>query len=257
VRGTALVLLLLALAGGALADVSVAVETYTRALETQDRASRLAAFREAERLFERAVAAGARNADLYANLGNAALQAEQLGRAVLAYRRALRLDPDHPRALQNLEHARSLLPEWVPRPEAVGLAGSLFVWHTTLARQERALAASLCFLVAGVLIACAVRFQQSAFRNAAWLPGLLWLGFIASLVIESRDAAAGGAVVVAEEALLRVADSPLAPAALPRPLPAGAELRVLEARPPWLRVRLANGRDAWVGDAAVARIDAL
>jgi tetratricopeptide (TPR) repeat protein len=256
VRGAALVLLLLAFAGGALADVSVAVETYTRALETEDRASRLAAFREAERLFERAVAGGARNAELYTNLGNAALQGEHLGRAVLAYRRALRLDPDHPRALQNLEHARGLLPEWVPRREPVGLAGSLFVWHTTLARQERALVASLCFLVGGVLIACGVRFQQSAFRNAAWLPGLLCLAFVASLLID-REAAAGEAVVVAEEALLRVADSPLAPAALPRPLPAGAELRVLEARPPWLRVRLANGRDAWLGDDAVARIDTL
>lgn len=258
-RGAALVLALalatLALAERGRADVSDAVAAYVAALETRERGARLAGFREAERLFEAALAGGARNAELYTNLGNAALQGERLGRAVLAYRRALRLDPDYPRALQNLEHARGLLPDWVPRQEPVGLAGSLFVWHRTLSRQERALAASLCFLAAAGLVACGIRFRQSAFRNAAWLPGLLWLAFVASLLIESRELAAGDAVVVAEEALLRVADSSLAPAALPRPLPAGTELRVLEARAPWLRVRLANGRDAWVADDAVARVD--
>ncbi len=184
-RGVARLLLLLALATAARADVVTAVDTYTRALETVDRGSRVAAFRQAERLFEQLVADGARNADLYTNLGNAALQGEHLGRAILAYRRALRLDPDHSRALQNLEHARGLLPDWVPRRELGGLAGSLFVWHRTLARHERALGAALCFLVAGALIACGVRFRQSAFRNAAWLPGLLWLAFVASLLVEA------------------------------------------------------------------------
>lgn len=254
-RAIAILALLLAAATGVYADVEVAVETYTRALATEDRGSRLAAFREAERLFEHSIAEGASNAGLYTNLGNASLQSEHLGRAVLAYRRALSLDPDYARALQNLEHARGLLPEWVPRQEPGGLAGSLFVWHRTLARQERTLAAGFCFLVAAGLIACGVRFRQSVFRNTAWLPGLLWLAFLASLALEARESKGGDAVVVAEEALLRVADSPLAPAALPRPLPAGTEVRVLESRSPWLRVRLANGRDAWLGADAVTRVD--
>jgi len=41
-----------------------------------------------QRLFEHAAAQGARSVDLYTNLGNAALQAERLGPAILAYRRA-------------------------------------------------------------------------------------------------------------------------------------------------------------------------
>ena len=56
------------------------------------------------------------------------------------------------------------------------------------------------------------------------------------------------------EAVARAADSSLAPSAFPQPLPAGVELRILEERAPWLRVRLANGRDAWLNRSSVTRI---
>lgn len=245
---------LLLVAAAAHADVTRAVDAYARALATEDRDERLAGFRESKRLFLQVIASGAENADVYANLGNAALQGEDLGAAVLAYRRALRLDPDHARALQNLEHARGLLAEWVPRREPAGLAGSLFFWHRSLARQERALAAAFCFLVAGALVAGGIHFRQSALRNSAWVPALGWLAFVISLAIDAGGGDSEDAVVVAEEAVLRVADSALAPVALSRPLPAGTEVRVLEERSPWLHVRLANGRDAWLAEDRVARV---
>ena len=79
-----------------------ALEQYAHALDLADRDQRLEAFHRAEMLFARAATEGAATPELYANIGNAALQAERLGPAVLAYRRALRADPDHARALQNL-----------------------------------------------------------------------------------------------------------------------------------------------------------
>ena len=56
-----------------------AVAGYAQALDTEDRDLRLEGFRRVERLFASVVDAGYQNADLYANLGNAALQAEHLG----------------------------------------------------------------------------------------------------------------------------------------------------------------------------------
>ena len=61
------------------------VESYREALDTAKRDLRLEGFHRSERFFAAAVAGGARTADLYANLGNAALQGERLGDAVLAY----------------------------------------------------------------------------------------------------------------------------------------------------------------------------
>ena len=54
--------------------------------------------------------------------------------------------------------------------------------------------------------------------------------------------------------MARVADSALAPSPFAAPLPAGTELRVIERRPPWVRVRLANGSDAWLNETAITPV---
>jgi tetratricopeptide (TPR) repeat protein len=234
--------------------VEEAVAAYTQALNTEERDLRLEEFRRAERLFARAATAGVRNADLYTNLGNAALQAEHLGRAVLAFRRALLVDPAQPRALQNLVHARSLLPEWVPRPEAGGLLDTFFFWHRTIPRAQRATAAAACFAAAGVLLAAALRFRQAALRNAALLPALAWSVLLGSVWMDPVGEARTEVVVTADETVARAADSALAPSAFPQPLPDGVEVRIVERRLPWLRVRLANGRDAWVSESSVTSV---
>lgn len=236
------------------AQLEEAIASYRAALDTSERDSRLERFRNAERLFSRVAAGGASNPELYTNLGNAALQAEHLGTAVLAYRRALAIDPDHPRAVQNLEYVRTLLPEWVPKPEPGGLLDSFFFWHKTLARSDRSLGAAIAFAVAALLLAAAVGFGQSALRTAAILPALVWASLIASVVIDIGSAQLDEAVVIADETVARAADSALAPSTLPAPLPGGVEVRILERRSRWIRIRLANGRDAWVAASALMTV---
>lgn len=236
------------------AQLERAIASYRAALDTSERDSRLEGFRNAERLFSRIAAGGASNPELYTNLGNAALQAERLGSAVLAYRRALAIDPNHPRAVQNLEHVRTLLPEWVPKPERGGLLDSFFSWHKTLARSDRSLGAAIAFAVAALLLAAAIGFGQSTLRTAAILPALVWAALIASVAADFGGARLDEAVVIADEAVARAADSALAPSTLPAPLPGGVEVRILERRSPWTRIRLANGRDAWVAESALMMV---
>ncbi len=236
------------------APVEEAIASYRAALDTSRRDLRLEGFRKAERLFSRIANGGASNPELYTNLGNAALQAEHLGAAVLAYRRALAIDPDHPRAVQNLEYVRTLLPEWVPKPEPGGLLDSFFFWHKTLAGSDRALGAAIAFAVGALLLAAAIRFGQSTLRTAAILPVLVWAALIASVAVDGVGARLDEAVVIADEAVARAADSALAPSTLPAPLPGGVEVRILERRSPWIRIRLANGRDAWIAESALMTV---
>jgi len=231
-----------------------AIASYRVALDTSERDSRLEGFRNAERLFSRIAAGGVSNPELYTNLGNAALQAEHLGVAVLAYRRALAIDPDHSRAVQNLEYVRTLLPEWVPKPESGGLLDSFFFWHKTLARSDRSLGAAIVFAVAAFLLAASIAFGQSALRTAAILPALAWCVLIASVAIDVGGAQLDEAVVITDETVARAADSALAPSTLPAPLPGGVEVRILERRSPWIRIRLANGRDAWIAESALMTV---
>ena len=155
------------------------VQVYAAALETADRGARLEAFRNAERLFSAAAAKGPASAELHVNLGNAALAGERLGPAVLAYRRALLVEPTHPRAAQNLDHARSLLPPWVPRPEPAGLVEGSPLLRRLSDPGLLPFAAAACFAVAALLLALGIRLDRGGPRLWAAVFGLAWIALLA------------------------------------------------------------------------------
>lgn len=238
-----------------------AVQEYREALDSTDHEERVEKFRRAELLFTRLAEGDGekagdeiQNADLYVNLGNAAMGAKRLGPAILAYRRALQLDPDHHRARQNLAHARTLLPDWVPRPEEGGLLDTFFAWTGRLSLAELQFLAAIAFLVTAAMIAVAIRWRQPILRNLALLPGAAWLlllGVILFLTISSKD---HGAVVTLPEVIARSADSAGASPRFPQPLPSGTEVQVEETRDDWARVRLYDGRDAWLPRSSVKMV---
>lgn len=237
------------------AQLREALDAYAAALDTPERDERLALFRRAEGLFAHLAESGRGTADLHANLANAALQSERLGVAVLHFRRALVQSPDHARAHQNLAYARSLLPGWVPRPEPAGLLDTFFFWHRTLSRSQRGLAAGLAFALGCALLGLSWRLDSSTPRNLAWIPAAVWLAMLGSLALEPSDPERDDAVITAEQVVARAADSALAPPLLPSALPAGTEVRIVESRAPWLRIRLSNGRDVWVPASSVTRVE--
>jgi hypothetical protein len=228
---------------------------YADGLAASDRDQRLELFHRAERMFAKVIEDGHANADLYTNLGNAALQSERIGPATLAYRRALRLDPDHPRARQNLAHVRSLLPAWIPRPEEDTLIDTFFFWHRTLSASERSTVAAICFAVAVLLLSVSVLRRRPLYRNLALIPALAWVALLASLVVEVQGAHGNEAVIVQDEALARAADSANARSPFAEPLAGGTEVEIVERRDPWLRIRLADGRVAWLSSGSVETVD--
>jgi len=222
-----------------------AINSYEQAQQAENREQRLANFQQAERLFAHALAQTNANADLYINLGTAALQSERLGAAILAYRRALELDPDNARAQQNLLHARKLLPAWVPTPEQTAF-DSFFLWHRSWAIAERAGAAAVSFLLAAFILAVAVTWRMAALRNLALLPGVLWAALLISVAFDYWSDVKPQAVIVVAEAVARAADSINAPVRFAEPLPEGTEVTVLETRDRWAKIALAHGGDAWI-----------
>ncbi len=234
--------------------LELAVDAYTEALDTPMGDRRRERFRSAERLFSGVARSGVENPDLYTNLGNAALQGERLGAAIVAYRRALWLDPDHARARQNLGHARTLLPQWVPRPPAGSLLDTFFFWHRTQSRAERSILAAMLFFAAALPLAASVLRRSAPLRNLAMLPALGWCAVLASLLLDPASSAAREAVVTSPEVVARAADSVHSQRRFSQPLPAGTEVRILEEREGWIRVGLANGREGWINSSSVSKI---
>jgi hypothetical protein len=235
------------------AVLAEAENCYRHGLAATARDQRVTHFLRALLLYERVVAeapeSGQVSAELLVNLGNAALQAERLGVAVHAYRRALVIDPAHRRARQNLEHARTLLPPWVRVEPRASVVDSFFFWHHALTPAERAMRSAWLFLLGAALLALSIRYRRGGLRMLAILPLFAWAALVASLLVDAWGPQDTAAVVVGEEVIARSADAPGAPRAFPDPLPEGSEVKILESRENWRRIALANGRSAWV-DAA-------
>ncbi len=236
------------------ARLEEAIALYRDALDAPSRDERIEAFRRAALRFRAVAESGHGGAALLTNLGNAALQGEQLGQAILAYRQALLAEPGHPRARQNLDHARTLLPEWVPTPaSALGLDSALS-WESAGRMDQRALLAALIFAAAGALVALALARGSTAARSGAISLFGLWLLLLASVQLDPSRRAHAEGVIVGDEVIARAADSLGAPSRFGDTLPAGTEVRILEDRGGWLQIELHNGRNAWVLSSALARI---
>ncbi|MBF0422116.1 MAG: hypothetical protein HQL73_03910 [Magnetococcales bacterium] len=233
-------------------QVKEALETFAMAQEQGDQARRVEGFRQAERLFAGLVSELGGHADLYANLGVAALQGGHIGSAILAFRRALLLDPSHQRSRTNLHYARSLLPSWVPRPVEEGRWDRFLSWWHLSSELERQATMAVVFLVAAAAITMAVRFGSMLARYLAIVIMFLWIALVSQkfLVQEGHEEA----VIVQEETVARAADSVNAPISFVQPLPAGTEVRILEKREAWVRIALGNGRHVWVRSSAVEMV---
>ena len=231
-----------------------ALDAFRSAQEVRDAPARRVAFARAERLFAAAAreAGASANADLWANAGTAALQADHLGAAIVDFRRALAVDPDHRRAAQNLAHARTLLPPWVPRPGEQGVLDGLLGFARRLSPAEARGAAALAFLAAALLLGASWATGTGSLQAAALLPAAAWLALLLGPLLAKQ---APGAVLVAEETVARAADSRNAPARLAEALPAGTEVTLAEVRGEWTRVQMADGRDAWVPSSSLEPVD--
>lgn len=229
---------------GAAGQLEQARETYQAALAEADRVRRTRLFSQAERNFRMLAGERPDAPELLVDWGNAALGAGDRGRAVLAWRRALAADPGHERAAKNLAWLRDRAPVWLPRPAVGGALDTLLFWRGRLSVAQRHWVGAGAFALGVLLLVPWSRRRAAALRRLAALPLVVWLVSTGSAVLSGDGADA--AVVLTGGTALRSADSLGAPPAFGNPLPAGAEVAVLESRPGWKRVALADGTRGWL-----------
>jgi hypothetical protein len=224
--------------------------SYQEAMQlTGNVTARRAAFARAATAFGEAVRTLPDRPELLTDWGNAALGAGDVATATLAYRRALAIDGGNLRARHNLAWLRGRQPDTF-RPHAATATDTLLFFHTW-PRARKLLVGSAAFAIAMLLLVPWSGRRRRGLGSLALLPLAVWLAMLASVVFEDRrpdDA------IVMDDVVLRAADSPGAPAALPQPLPRGIEVTVLERRDAWTKVRLAGGLAGWVPTGAVERI---
>lgn len=212
-------------------------------------------FRKAVEMYETLYRRGNLNPDLARNQGNAALLADDLAPAVLAYRRGLRLEPANNALQHGLALARERMsqriegnlglppidqrPPWLPR---VGFAA----W-------------SFALVLIGYSLGWLALARWRMTRERAWVgAGVVFLSLslavfllVGLATLYEQRTQNETLVVIASETPLRLGDGENYPLRYATSLPAGVEAKLLYRRGDWLQIELSGGQSGWVRRGAV------
>ena len=236
-----------------LSRLEQANQAFQQGLDATDTARAQGYYQQAIDAYTALLDAGARNAKLYYNVGNAHMLRHDFGRAILNYRRGLQLEPGNPRLQANLRYARSQRLDQLEANAQQAFLSRLFFWQDDLSLPTQvALAIALFWLVWAS--ALAHRF----WRRDAWLWFAVGAACATLLVaasawmIHTQNTATQHGVIVADEAPVRKGNGASYALQFPHPLHSGAEFTVLERRGDWLYIQLNNGANGWIRQAVAA-----
>jgi tetratricopeptide (TPR) repeat protein len=208
-------------------------------------------------LYDRLHQAGAANADLFRNQGNAYLLAGDVPHAILAYRRGLRLAPHDLALRRSLAYAREEVrfpppgtlgrppidhrPPWLPRlPEwgpYVAFGSYALAWlcgvRWWMVRRGGWLTAGGACLVAALLVGAAMGYEEWA---------------------EAQEEVQPLTVIARDGVQLSRGNWSAPPPRYETPLNRGVEARLLHDGGRWLQIELAGGEVGWV-PASAALVD--
>jgi hypothetical protein len=199
--------------------------------------------------FERIVEdGGIRNAGLYYNLGNAYLLKDDIGRAIVNYRRSERLDDSNADLRKNLAFARSRRIDQIDIETETKVLHTLFFWHYDFSLQVRFFLACLFFAACFLVLTAMVWFgRRGAMRAICVVCGVAFVCFALSVIVESVGKARRKCgVIVSESVIARQGDGHNYPKSFKDPLHAGTEFDLIKRQSGWFNVRLSDGSEAWV-----------
>lgn len=213
---------------------------------------------DAERLYEKAILSYERiidegrieNAKLFYNLGNAYFLKEDIGKAILNYRRAEKLDGVDADIRKNLEFARSRRIDKIAPKTQERVLETLFFWHYDFPLRTKFILACLFFAAACICVTAMIWLGRTPLLTVvAVLAAGLWLCFVVSIAVESRRAAAVVCgVITTQDIIARQGDGQGYPESFKDPLHSGTEFDLLEHRPGWLHIELPDDSDGWIPD---------
>jgi hypothetical protein len=206
-------------------------------------------FHDAANCFDELRRRGANNPSLNRNEGNAHLLADELGQAILAYRRGLRQAPQDTDLRTALAEARKRVaygggtfgrppterrPWWLPQFRAVWLFGAAiccymlgwaFLSRWLMVRTRRPLTLGLGALAVATVLAASL---------------------VVTLRGEADELAHPLVVIVEDGVLLLKGNGPDFPPRYDTPVNQGVEARLLFERDGWLQIELAGGEVGWI-----------
>ena len=214
-------------------------------------------YAEAIKEYKAIVDGGEYSFELYYNLGNAYYKADSIGKAILYYNKALRVDPSQEDARHNLALAEKRITDEVAEESEFFLAK----WMRGLRDTMSCTAWSVLSLVSfGLLLAFAllfllassIRLRKTGFYCA--LSALLLFVATISFAISSRNDMLTHDEAVILSSAISTKSSPDRSATELFVLHEGTKVRVVSEHNGWSEVVLADGKKGWVENIHIERI---
>ena len=208
-------------------------------------------------LYEKIIAdAQIHNPGLYYNLANAYLLKGSLGKAVLNYRRAEKLDAADENIRKNLAFARSRKIDQIKSKTQEQVLKTLFFWHYDFSIKTKFLLGCIFFAITCISLTALIWLGRNvAITTIAVLTGILMVCFLASVVVDAkRQADTICGVITVPEVTARQGDGLNYPAAFKSPLHEGTEFDLLEQRPAWLHIKLTDDSQGWIPSSSAELI---
>jgi hypothetical protein len=202
--------------------------------------------------FEKIIEQGqVKNSELYYNLANAYFLNNQLGKAILNYRRAEKLHSSDENIQKNLAFARSKRIDKIPVKTEKRVLQTLFFWHYDLSIKTKFLLTCIFFGITCLCITGTIWFARNGpLMTIAIVCCVLTVCFLASVSVESGSSSRICGVVTAKEVVARQGDGQNYPPSFKEPLHEGTEFDLLEKRPGWLHIKLSDDSDGWIPDTS-------
>jgi hypothetical protein len=201
-------------------------------------------FEEAERSYNRELAASGDSAALRHNLGKAREALGDPGGAILEWERAVRLESGHRLSLEAAGAVR----------RSLGVVGARQSWWGVTPALVRGRELWVVALGGWGLVAAGLGAGLAGWRGRAWIVGAASVGVIAAGLFFAKASAWALEEAVIRERVISARKAPADPAPSLGEFPAGTVVRILGSSAGWSRCRLPDGSVGWLPSRAVERI---
>jgi len=214
-------------------------------------------YETAERAYQQILSRGIQNSHVYYNLANVCFRQNQIGRAILFYEKALRLDPADLDARENLKYAELRIRDRIPPDERPFLIALLERGMGLLSLEQVTRLFVLLYLLAMFLAGAWIlgRGRKAATLAGIFSGALLCLALVAggwmALQARSRNAS-DEAIVVTDK--LEIYSGPGADNTLLASVHEGTKVTIHSHRGEWTQVTIPDGRSGWLKGEALGVI---
>jgi tetratricopeptide (TPR) repeat protein len=229
---------------------------YNQANETFRQANSTKDSDQAERLYEKAIlnfekiidGGQVENAKLYYNLANAYFLTGRLGKAILNYHKAAKIDDSDEDIQKNLAFARNKRIDKIGVKTEKRVLQTLFFWHYDFPLKTKFLLTCILFGVICICMTAAIWLGRSTtWTVSAIICAILMLSFLSSVALEYKTQASKVCgIITAKEVVAHQGDGENYPPSFKEPLHEGTEFDLLEHRPSWFHIKLSDDSDGWI-----------